>query len=149
MIYQGSRRTRVRGVILHCLGVPDGWASGRSALDVRTIVDEWHRQRGWNGIGYHAVFTPDGDMAVGRPYKWLGAHTHGHNDGTLGFVLVETKRIDHVAATWREWFTERQVLAVMETIRGIDGIEWVAGHNDFAAKLCPGFDVESDEWLGR
>lgn len=148
MILQGKARTPVTGAVLHCAAVPTGWAAGRDAHDVRAIVDEWHRQRGWRGIGYHAVFMPDGSSVVGRPWVQIGAHVEGHNTGTLGFLMVESRQIDRVGM-FADWFTPEQGAAVRDVLRGVPGLVWVKGHNDFAPKLCPGFKVQSAEWLGR
>ena len=31
------------------------------------IIDKWHKERGWSGIGYHYVIKRDGQIELGRP----------------------------------------------------------------------------------
>ena len=41
-------------IIVHCSATPEG-------RDVSAAtIDDWHKQRGWSGIGYHYVVGLDG-----------------------------------------------------------------------------------------
>ena len=60
----------------------------------------WHRLRGWSDIGYHAVVLNGartagghnkeevGLVEPGRSVELVGAHTLGHNTGSLGLCVV-------------------------------------------------------------
>ena len=37
-------------------------------------IDRWHREQGWNKIGYHFVIRQNGFIEVGRSLKNQGAH---------------------------------------------------------------------------
>lgn len=52
------------------------------------VIDDWHRQRGFDGIGYHKVILRDGTIENGRPLDEFGAHTVGYNGTSVGIVLA-------------------------------------------------------------
>ena len=75
--------------------------SGNAAL-----FDQWHRDRGWDGLGYHFVIDngnggPDGFVEVGRRWavqKW-GSHTgntpdNEYNNFGIGICLVGDFTVD-------------------------------------------------------
>ncbi|ETD01614.1 peptidoglycan recognition protein family protein [Rhodobacter capsulatus] len=146
MIYQGKDREPVREVILHCAAIKGGQFNGYSPFKVFSTVNRWHKERGFACFGYHGLFMPDGAFWPGRPFTAQGAHTLGHNSGTVGFLLVESAEIKDLGR-FEDYFTEAQRLAVRAKIAALGGIERVRGHNDYAAKLCPGFKVHSVDWL--
>ena len=47
-------------------------------------IDRWHRQRGFDCIGYHFYITVDGTIWVGRPLSQVGAHCKGYNAHSIG-----------------------------------------------------------------
>ncbi len=63
-------------------------------------IDQWHRERGWDGVGYHYVITNgvthsgvpcyDGEIQVGRDEERVGAHARGRNRGSIGVCLIGT-----------------------------------------------------------
>jgi N-acetylmuramoyl-L-alanine amidase len=146
MIFQGSKRVPVHEVILHCAAVPTAFFDGQRAVQVFSTINRWHKERGFAGFGYHALVMPDGACFPGRPYDKIGAHVIGHNTGTIGVLLIESRQIDRIG-DFDDWFTDHQWIATRSLIRAIPGISKVSGHNDYAPKLCPGFKVRSNDWL--
>ena len=146
MIYQGKARYPVVEVVLHCAAINTGQFNDMTGEEVKAEIDKWHRKRGFKGFGYHGLFMPDGTFVQGRPFTQIGAHVMERNRGTLGFLMIESKKIDRMGR-FLEFFTLAQRKAVMDKIKSIDGIRWVTGHNDYANKLCPGFKVEDKDWL--
>lgn len=147
MFYHGKARVPVREAVLHCAAIKTGQFSGMTPLEVFTIINRWHRERGFaNGFGYHTLIMPDGAIYSGRPYSMIGAHVAGHNTGTLGILLIESREITHIGS-FDDWFTESQRVALRRYLACLDGIRQVTGHNDHANRLCPGFRVNSDDWL--
>ena len=51
-------------------------------------IDKWHRERGWNGIGYHWVIRRDGTVEKGRNTGTVGAHVKGFNSFSEGICLI-------------------------------------------------------------
>lgn len=149
MIYQGAKRHPVTEVILHTSATPGDWHKGKTADQMRDEIRRWHKDKGWRDIGYHRVFAPDGTVAMGRSIYDVGAHVQGHNSGTIGLCMIPVRTHKGVK-TFETYFTEAQRRAVKEYIaelRGLTDIQKVSGHNEYAAKECPGFRVDSAEWL--
>ncbi|BAQ71540.1 lysozyme (plasmid) [Rhodovulum sulfidophilum] len=147
MIYQGNERLPVREAVLHCAAIKSGQFSHMRPFQVFATVNRWHTERGFsNGFGYHGLFMPDGTWFPGRPFEMIGAHVKGHNTGTLGFLLIESRQIDRMGR-FEDFFTEAQRCALTAKLAELPGLETVSGHNDYAPKLCPGFKVRSEDWL--
>lgn len=145
---------QVDRAILHCAAVAGDWhlerredgsCAERDAASCMKEVRAWHRARGWAQEGYHYLIMPSGALAKGRPLERDGAHTFGQNKGTLGVLLVERARVWRVGE-FSDWFTPEQAVA-LKALLARHEITRVAGHNDYAARLCPGFRVRSGDWL--
>lgn len=139
------RATRpINEIIIHCTATPEG-----RDVSVATIR-AWHLANGWKDIGYHWVVGLDGVPRPGRPEAQVGSHVAGHNKGTLGVVYV-----GGVAAggkTPKDTRTEEQQEGLMLICKTLllryPKITKITGHNQYAAKACPSFNVQSDE-LGK
>lgn len=135
---------RIEEIIVHCTATPEG-----RAVSVNTIRG-WHIGQGWRDIGYHWVVLLDGTIAPGRPESQVGSHVAGHNSGTLGVVYVGGVGAD--GKTPKDTRTPAQKAALLALCRALiqryPAIRKVTGHNQYAAKACPSFDVSKDE-LGR
>ncbi len=83
----------IREIIIHCSDSMFG--------DV-ALIDKWHKARGWDGCGYHAIilngypkrmidgYKPNQDGAIehGRDHETIGAHCLGHNQTSIGICLI-------------------------------------------------------------
>lgn len=146
MILQGRSKYPVREVILHCAAINTGQFAHMAPFQAFATVNQWHRERGFSGFGYHGLFMPDGSFYPGRPYIQIGAHCLERNRGSIGFLLIETRKIEKVSL-FEDYFTPQQARSLRAKIAEIEGIARVSGHNDYAQRLCPGFDVRSSDWL--
>lgn len=115
-------------LVVHCADTPDD--KDFTAEDIH----DWHKQRGWDGIGYHAVILRDGSIHPGRPDFWPGAHVKGHNYDSLGVCLVGRKDFTpEQLGSLREWLDEKAEMYPHST---------VVGHRELDnTKPCPNFDV--------
>ena len=137
-------------IIVHCTATRPDWWSTRSTAQKVAEVKRWHvEDRGWSDIGYHFLIDRDGKVVAGRPLQTVGAHTQGHNTGTIGTSLFG----GHGSASTDEFFehyTPQQDRALRDLIAhlkaGHPTITKVSGHNEYAAKACPGFNVP--KWYG-
>lgn len=50
-------------------------------------IDGWHRERGFDCIGYHYVIRLDGTIEEGRGIGYIGSHAHGMNHNSIGVCL--------------------------------------------------------------
>lgn len=111
-------------------------------------VRAWHtRDRGWRDIGYHFLIDRNGKVGTGRPLEQIGAHVRGRNSGSIGIALFG----GHGSAKtdkFEDNFTPEQDAALRQLLAELKNrfsISKVSGHNEYAAKACPGFKVSA--WL--
>lgn len=98
------------------------------------IINRWHKERGFNEIGYHFVILPDGTIEQGRTLEKIGAHAKGHNHDSIGTCLIG---VNH--------FTDAQFIALRMLHRKLrvmyPGLI-AYPHSAFNKyKSCPNFDV--------
>lgn len=111
-------------MVVHCSDSPQGRGD-----DVDTIR-RWHKERGFNDVGYNFVILEDGTVQPGRPLTVkYGAHCKGKNDW-MGVCLIG-----------RDSFTDEQFEALDALITKY-GCKEVKGHYAFSSKTCPNFNVE-------
>lgn len=120
-------------IVVHCSDSP-------AALDIGAEeIDRWHKQRGWQGIGYHFVIRRSGAVETGRPLETPGAHVVGHNKHSIGVCLVGGHR-GEADFTFAQWAALRELLD--DLVSKFPGAA-VLGHRDLdEGKKCPGFDVK-------
>lgn len=125
-------------IIVHCTATP---ASRNYTVD---DIDAWHRERGFNGIGYHYLIYLDGTIASGRPETQIGAHCKGHNAESIGICYVgglddkgrhrDTRTIEQRAS----------LLILLTLLKQRYPGATIHSHSDFAPKSCPCFDATAE-----
>lgn len=137
----------INEVIIHCTATRPDWSKGAPTSAKVAEVKRWHLNNGWSDIGYHYLIDRDGTVAAGRPVTRVGAHVKGKNTGSIGVALFgghgssETDKFS-------DNFTPEQDAALRELLKDLQAdypITRISGHNQYAAKACPGFTVS--EWL--
>jgi len=122
----------INKIVIHCSDSPNDRG------DTAQNIHQWHLERGFDGIGYHYVVLPTGDIENGRPEYWQGAHVRGHNKGSIGICLIGV-----------DDFTRDQLTALRYLIMQLihkHPLAEVFGHRDLDPnRTCPNFDVK--EWL--
>ena len=134
---------KITHIICHCSDSPFGDAS---------VIDSWHRQKGWSGIGYNYVILngypksskkhvpeKDGVIEEGRSLKKSGAHTIGFNKCGIGICLIG-----------KDKFTIKQQIALIDLVLELMDIynipvENVLGHYETpkaGGKKCPCIDMD-------
>jgi N-acetylmuramoyl-L-alanine amidase len=132
----------INKIIIHCTATPEG--RNVSVGEIR----RWHLARGWSDIGYHFVIGLDGTVYPGCSVWIAGAHTKGHNHDSIGIAYVGGVSADDINLA-RDTRTEEQYAAMQNLVNTLANI-WdvtVHGHNEFAAKACPSFDVSKEQWI--
>jgi len=103
-------------------------------------IDRWHRDRGFDGIGYHHLIRADGRVLPGRDLSRPGAHAAGHNAHSIAICVAgDNTRPEHA---WTA--AQKQALVVyVRWFRIFFPSAAVVGHRDLpgAATTCPGVDV--------
>lgn len=127
-----SKIGTVEGIGLHHSGV--------SVLQSVEIIHNYHKSKGWAGIGYHYYVRKDGSVYKGRSEEYAGAHCPGINSNSIG-ICAEGDYNNEV-------MPEVQKQAIIELIADIKSrynIKWIKGHREVVATSCPGKNFPLDE----
>lgn len=130
---------KITKIIIHCAATPEG-----KDFTVQQI-DQWHRQRGFRCIGYHFVIYRDGSIHKGRPIEQVGAHTSGHNANSIGICYIGGCSSDgKTPKDTRTWAQRVSLVKLVAELRSQFPTASVHGHNEFANKACPSFNVQNE-----
>ena len=131
-----------------------------SDFGTATIIDGWHRARGWKGIGYHRVILcgrlvgggtvdhfVDGMIQEGRPLDQIPAAVAGHNTGMLAVCLIgngDALPIGEGYMSPSMWESLVRLCLKWHREFGVP-VEKFLGHREFpdVHKTCPGFAVSA------
>ena len=142
-------------IIIHATDTRPNWLAGHPIEDKLAEITRWHvEDRGWRAIGYAFLIDRDGSYIGGRDLdddgdfaEEIGAHTKGYNTNTIGIALIggysgaaSDKFEDHYTPE-----QEKTLKMLMGKMMDRYGPLKVSGHNQYANKACPCFDVPT--WL--
>ena len=127
-------------IIIHCSATQEG-----RDLDAAEI-NRWHLKRGWNGIGYHYVVLLDGTIEYGRSIYKQGAHVKGENEGSIGICYVGgmSKDMKKAKDTRTQAQKDSLIKLMHELIYKYNKDMTIHGHNEYANKACPSFNVQAE-----
>jgi len=132
-------RKSTKYLVVHC-------SATRPALDVGAKeIRQWHKNQGWEDIGYHYVIRRNGKIEVGRDERMIGAHVARYNATSIGICMVGGVKQDNYTIAENN-FTKEQFASLRALLAGLvekyPGAK-VLGHRDFpgVAKACPSFDA--------
>ena len=141
-------------IVIHCSATCEDRPFTEQALE------ETHRRRGFDGIGYHFYIRRDGQILTTRPVERVGAHARGYNAHSIGICYEGGLDVHGLPKDTRtEW--QRHSLRVLVRALRMDypGAK-VTGHRDLSpdlngngevepmewTKQCPCFDVGKEKW---
>jgi hypothetical protein len=103
------------------------------------IQQKHMHDKGYADIGYHFVIDDAGQIYEGRKLNVRGAHTGGHNTGTVGIVLLGN--FEEAQPTAAQLASLKMLGA---SLANEYGIKYLAGHRDFQPDetVCPGRNLE-------
>ena len=130
---------KINEIIVHCSATVEG--RDYTVAD----IDSWHKARGWRCIGYHYVIYRDGSVHTGRSIGQVGAHCTGHNANSIGVCYIGGCAAD--GKTPKDTRTPQQREALRRLVADLQKKypgATVHGHNEFADKACPCFDVKTE-----
>jgi hypothetical protein len=116
-------------IVVHCSDSPH---RGDSAKDIH----RWHKERGFDGIGYNYVIDENGFVEAGRPHYWIPAHARGHNEDSLAICLIGRDSFNDV-----QFDALKDLLSSLMLEIKIDK-KRIYGHYQLdSSKTCPNFNV--------
>jgi len=127
-------------IVVHCSATDDDRDIGVKE------IDQWHKARGWSGIGYHFVIRRYGTIEIGRDINVSGAHTKGHNSGSIGICMVggvDSKGNPENNFNQIQFEALDELLSELLFMSNVKVDVEILPHNHFNKhKACPSFDVE-------
>jgi N-acetylmuramoyl-L-alanine amidase len=131
----------IKEIFIHCSATQEGRSF--TAKD----IDSWHRQRGYNGIGYHYVIKLDGTVEIGRDENRIGAHAQNFNTYSIGICYIGG--LDGMNNP-KDTRTPEQTISLIKLLCKLLAKypkAKIRGHNEVANKACPSFDVQ--KWIAE
>lgn len=126
-----SNRNRTDLIVLH-------HAAAKTATV--TQIDQWHKAKGWSGIGYHFYVRKNGDVYRGRPIWAAGAHAQGSNSNSIGICAEGNFDIEKMPQA-----QEKAIKELLEYLKALYPKAQVKGHREVCATGCPGKNYPLDE----
>ena len=131
-----SVKRKIDQIILHCTATPEGEEFSNAQIKAG------HLARGFSDIGYHYVIGLNGEL-----------HCTGHNTRSVGVCYVGGCP-PRTVPNWNKKGKDTRTVAqrstlervVKDLLRRYPGAT-VHGHNEFANKVCPSFNVK--KWLAE
>ena len=132
-------------IVIHCSAVrPDQTSSAKD-------IEKWHKDRGFNGIGYHYVIRRNGEIEPGRPESVIGAHCHvkgqNHNKHSIGVCYEGGYDIRGQPADTRTAEQKAAMRQLLEDLHRRYPRALIVGHRDLnPGKKCPGYKNVAQEY---
>ena len=118
-------------------------------------LDEMHRQRGFDGCGYHYYVRRDGEICTMRPVDRPGAHAKGYNRHSIGVCYEGGLDEQGRPADTRTELQKRSLRVLVRVLAMDFQTRRIVGHRDLSpdldgdgviepkdrTKVCPCFDV--------
>ena len=127
-----SEMKEVEGILLHNSGV--------SVLQSIEVIHNYHKNKGWAGIGYHYYVRKNGSVYRGRPENMAGAHCPGVNSTSIGICAEGNFNEETMSDVQRQ-----AIIELVKDIKSRYDIKWIKGHREILATSCPGANFPLEE----
>ncbi len=127
-----SPMKKVEGIGLHHSGV--------TVLQSVEVIHNYHKGKGWAGIGYHYYVRKDGSIYRGRPESMAGSHCNGINSISIG-ICAEGNFSEETMSNVQK----QALLELVKDIKSRYDIKWVRGHKEILSTSCPGTNFPLEE----
>ena len=129
---------KINKIIRHCSATKEG-------IPYKVDdIDKWHRERGFDCIGYHYVIYLDGTIRAGRPETKMGAHCLGKNAGSIGICYIGGLDKNGKPKDTRTPEQKEALLELLKSLKAKYPNATIHGHREFANKDCPCFEVSKE-----
>lgn len=135
-----SSRT-INEIIVHCSATKEG-----QDFTVDDIA-KWHKQRGFNAIGYHYVVYRDGSVHNGRSVNISGAHCTGHNTHSIGICYIGGLDSNGKAKDTRTDEQKASLLSLLKDLHKLYPKAKIIGHRDVSPDKNGNGTIEPFEWI--
>ena len=122
----------VEGIVLHNSGV--------TVLQSVETIHNYHKNKGWAGIGYHYYVRKDGSVYRGRPENMAGAHCPSVNSTSIGICAEGNFNEESMSEVQKQ-----AIIDLIKDIKSRHNIKWIRGHREILATSCPGTNFPLSE----
>lgn len=109
-------------------------------------LDEIHRQRGFDGCGYHYYVRRDGEIYTMRPVDRPGAHAKGYNQHSIGVCYEGGLDEQGRPADTRTELQKRSLRVLVRVLAMDFQTRRIVGHRDLSPDLDGDGVIEPEEW---
>lgn len=127
-----NKMKEIEGVVLHNSGV--------TVLQSVETIHNYHKNKGWAGIGYQYYVRKDGSVYRGRPENMAGAHCPGVNSTSIGICAEGNFNEENMTDVQKQ-----AIIELVEDIKSRYNIKWIKGHREILATSCPGTNFPIEE----
>ena len=127
-------------IVIHC---------SATRADVQLLpreLDEVHRQRGFEGCGYHYYVRRDGEICTMRPVDRPGAHAKGYNQHSIGVCYEGGLDEQGRPADTRTELQKRSLRVLVRVLAMDFQTRRIVGHRDLSPDLDGDGVIEPKEW---
>ena len=110
-------------------------------------LDEMHRQRGFDGCGYHYYVRRDGEICTMRPVDRPGAHAKGYNQHSIGVCYEGGLDEQGRPADTRTELQKRSLRVLVRVLAMDFQTRRIVGHRDLSPDLDGDGLIEPEEWV--
>ena len=135
----------IQYIAVHCSATSPNMNIGRKEIDT------WHKELGWDEIGYHFVIRREVNsygsfIELGRDINKVGAHVKGYNSISLGICLVGGIDTEYHPEDNYTLDQYENLYVLLRCLNLLYPKATIQGHRDFpnVQKDCPCFNVR--EW---
>lgn len=121
-----ARRRETSRIVIH--------HSASAGNETAAVIHGWHRDRGWNGIGYHYVIRKDGTIERGRPEEMVGAHAGRQGNWNSIGICVD----GHFSKNEPPQIQIKALVWLVNDIKNRHKKAKVVRHRDIGSTECPG-----------
>jgi N-acetylmuramoyl-L-alanine amidase len=132
---------RIDLIVVHCT------ATREDQRLTESMLEERHRERGFNGCGYHFYVRRDGLIVSMRALERAGAHARGYNAHSVGIAyeggLDRDGNPKDTLTSWQHHSLRVLVKALLIDYPG----SRVVGHRDLSPDMDEDGRISPKEWM--
>ena len=129
---------KINEIIVHCSAT---YPEQKCTVD---DIRKWHKERGFNDIGYHFIVEKNGNIVNGRKINLAGAHCQGHNARSVGICYIGGLDAKGYPTDTRTEWQREALTSLIDSLCNLYPINKISGHNQYSSKACPCFNANKE-----
>ena len=110
-------------------------------------LEDAHRRRGFNGVGYHFYIRKNGEIKSTRPIERIGAHARGFNKESIGICYEGGLDCHGRPKDTRTSWQKHSLRVLIKSLLLDFPNSRVCGHRDLSPDLNGNGEIEPEEWI--